>query len=300
MDGVYGQPPVELAQVPEGAVQFSPLMAGASRLEDLGAGALKSLTILAPPGTIERRYVLAQGLRALAPGGALVVMAPKDKGGSRLANELKNFGCEVVGSAKKHFRLCVGTRPAEITGADEAIADGALQKVEALGLWSQPGVFSWNRPDPGSVLLFKNLPELKGKGADLGCGIGFLAPRILSSSKVEALALIELDQRALDAARRNITDPRASFVHADVRASGVGATGLDFIVLNPPFHDGGTEDQSLGQVFIKRAAEALRNGGQCYIVANRHLPYEAVLKLAFKRVEMIADGGGYKVFEAQK
>jgi 16S rRNA (guanine1207-N2)-methyltransferase len=37
-----------------------------------------------------------------------------------------------------------------------------------------------------------------------------------------------------------------------------------------------------------------------WIVANRHLPYEAELKDAFKRVDMIADSGGYKVFEAVK
>ncbi|MDQ3126457.1 MAG: methyltransferase, partial [Pseudomonadota bacterium] len=52
--------------------------------------------------------------------------------------------------------------------------------------------------------------------------------------------------------------------------------------------------------FIRKAAGLLKKGGVLWIVANRHLPYEAELKDAFKRVDMIADSGGYKVFEAVK
>ena len=75
---------------------------------------------------------------------------------------------------------------------------------------------------------------------------------------------------------------------------------LNFVVSNPPFHDGGAEDTRLGQAFIRKAAGLLKKGGVLWIVANRHLPYEAELKDAFKRVDMIADSGGYKVFEAVK
>ena len=78
------------------------------------------------------------------------------------------------------------------------------------------------------------------------------------------------------------------------------AGGLDFIVMNPPFHHSGSEDQTLGQRFIARAAALLRKGGTCWLTANRHLPYEAVLKPLFKRVAPLADVGGYKIFEAQK
>jgi 16S rRNA (guanine1207-N2)-methyltransferase len=70
--------------------------------------------------------------------------------------------------------------------------------------------------------------------------------------------------------------------------------------MNPPFHDGGTEDRALGVSFIRRAAEMLRTGGSCWLVANRHLPYEAELKPLFKRVIVIAETGGYKIFEARK
>ena len=44
----------------------------------------------------------------------------------------------------------------------------------------------------------------------------------------------------------------------------------------------------------------LKTGGVLWLVANRHLPYEAELNAAFKRVKPVLDKGGYKIFEAVK
>jgi 16S rRNA (guanine1207-N2)-methyltransferase len=121
----------------------------------------------------------------------------------------------------------------------------------------------------------------------------------LRSPGVTALRLIDIDRRAVAAAQQNIEDARASFDWADVRT--IEAAGdLNFVVSNPPFHDGGSEDRRLGQAFIRKAAEMLKKGGVLWLVANRHLPYEAELDAAFKRVRMVADQGGYKIFEAVK
>ena len=300
LTGLYGTPPAELAAAPEAAIQFSPLIPGSGRLEDQAEGSLAEMLVLAPPGTVERRYAMALALRALAPGGMLTALAPKDKGGSRLAKELKGFGCTVAETSRRHHRICTCERPSRLSGIDEALAEGAPRRDEGLGLWTQPGVFSWNRPDPGSALLAQNLPALSGRGADLGCGIGTLARTILASPKVEGLMLIDIDRRAVEMAQRNVADDRAAFRWADIRSSGAGLAGLNFVVMNPPFHDGGAEDQSLGQSFIRRAAEALRPGGICWLVANRHLPYEAVLASLFRRVTPKAEAAGYKIYEALK
>jgi 16S rRNA (guanine1207-N2)-methyltransferase len=299
LNGAYGVPPPELATLPDAAVQFSPLIPASSRLADQEEGALASMVVVAPPGTIERRYVLALALRALSPGAALTVLAPKDKGGSRLRKELDGFGCAVAETSKRHYRICIAERPSALVGLEEAIAAGGPRLDPGLGLWTQPGVFSWDRIDPGSALLAENLPSFSGRGADLGCGIGYLAHAILDSPKVAHLTLVDVDGRAVDAAKRNVADPRVTVRWADMR-QGAGLSGLDFVVTNPPFHDGGIEDQSLGQTFIRRAAEALRPGGFCWLVANRHLPYEAVMKPLFRRITPKVDAGGYKIYEAQK
>ena len=296
---LYGRPPA-VFDPPGDAVQTSPLIPGSAALEDIPEGSADAVTVYAPPGVLERRYVLALALRALKTGGRLDVMAPKGKGGARLGKELKAFGLEVVETAKAHHRRCLAICPAgPLPELEEAIAAGAPRIVPGLDAWSQPGVFAWDRVDPGSALLAQALPELKGAGVDLGCGYGALATAALRSPAVTALRLVDLDRRAVDAARRNVADSRASFAWADART--LPETGdLDFVVTNPPFHDGGAEDRRLGQTFIRKAAGLLKKGGVLWLVANRHLPYEAELDAAFKRVRMVADAGGYKVFEAVK
>ncbi len=283
-------------------MQLSPLAPGpdTAALEDLADATLGGLIMVAPPGVMERRYALAQGLRALAPGAPFTVMAPKDKGGLRLAKELAALGCPFTQASKHHYRLCMGRRPAVTADLADAIAGGGLQRMGGEGLWTQPGVFSWDRIDPGSALLAEALPPLLGRGADLGCGIGYLALKVLGEPAVTRAVLIDVDRRAIDCARANVVDPRVELRWADVRTGLDDITELDFVVMNPPFHVAGAQDHGLGQAFIRRAASSLRRGGVCWLVANRHLPYEATLAPLFSRVTPVRDQGGYKVFEARR
>jgi 16S rRNA (guanine1207-N2)-methyltransferase len=110
--------------------------------------------------------------------------------------------------------------------------------------------------------------------------------------------LLDIDGRAIAAAKKNVLDSRAQFHWADLRVISALPQGLDFVVCNPPFHDGGIEDQSLGQAFLRKSAELLRAGGVFWVVANRHLPYEASLKSAFSQVSLRAETSGFKVYEA--
>jgi len=295
---VYGAPDPDLAETASGALQLSPLQPGSTAIATLEDASLDAITLLAPPGVLERRFVLAHALRVLAPAGRLTVLAPKDKGGSRLGKDLEGFGCAVVETARRHNRICQADRPAVPVGLAEAIADGAPRLVPELELWSQPGVFNWDRVDLGSALLASTLPKLGGDGADLGCGIGWLAKQVLAKPKVTSLALIDIDRRAIEAAHRNIDDPRVRIDWMDARGDH-GLTGLDFVVMNPPFHDNGIEDRGLGFAFIAAARRALRKGGVLWMVANRHLPYEARLGELFREVTPRADKSGFKVIEAK-
>ena len=299
-EAIYGSPPTELGAPAADAMQLSPLIPGADAIEEIPNASLSRVVVVAPPGTLERRFVLAHALRALTPGGELVALAPKDKGGARLRKELGTFGCMVQETARRHHRICLCHRPAEPFGLDAAIAEGTFQIVPSLGLWSQPGLFAWDRLDPGSALLIEPPPTFTGRGADLGCGMGVLARAVLASPAVTALALVDLDRRAIDAARRNIDDPRATFLQHDLRRPPPGLVDLDFVIMNPPFHDGGAEDKALGQAFIAAAAAMLKKGGVCRLVANVALPYEAALARDFSSVALLDRSRGYKVYEARR
>lgn len=297
---LYGSPPASLVTVPDHAVQTSPLMLGAKALESCATNSMQGATLLAPPSTLERRYVFAQALRALAVGAPLTALALKDKGGSRIASELKAFGCDVHEDSRNHYRICTTTRPEMPTGMDEAIEAGGPLQHPAHGLWTQAGIFSFDRIDTGSAALLKHLPMLKGAGADLGCGLGVLSNAALVSPDVTAITLIDNDRRAVAMAERNLADARATFVWADIRDDTLAARDLDFIIMNPPFHDQGIEDKSLGQLFITRAGQMLKSGGKCWLTANKHLPYEALLRAQFRDVQLIAEEAGFKIYMSVK
>jgi 16S rRNA (guanine1207-N2)-methyltransferase len=297
-DLVYGAPAPGLAEPARDAVQLSPLIPGSSDISTLPDASATGALILAPPGTLEREFVLAHAIRALKPGAPMTVLAPKDKGGSRLRKVLEGFGCTVTETARRHHRFCSTTRPKDPQGLAERIEAGAPRIVPALNLWTQPGVFSWDRPDPGSLALIDLLPAFSGRGADLGCGVGLLAQRVLASPAVTALACLDIDRRACACAEHNLDDPRVTVRWEDARL--LDLSDLDFVVMNPPFHDGGAEDRALGVGFIEAAARMLAKGGVCWLVANRHLPYEAALAANFASVATRGEGGGYKIFEAHK
>ena len=166
------------------------------------------------------------------------------------------------------------------------------------GFVTQWGAFSSDGPDRGSQLLVAALPKkLPSRMADLGAGWGYLARAVLEREGVKSLDLVEAEKLALDCARRNVTDPRAAFHWAD--ATRFKPDHLyDGIVSNPPFHVGRAADPALGRAFIAAAARMLAPSGQLWMVANRHLPYEAALRDSFRHVEEIGGDGAFKLFHA--
>ncbi|MEM9551896.1 MAG: methyltransferase, partial [Pseudomonadota bacterium] len=116
---------------------------------------------------------------------------------------------------------------------------------------------------------------------------------------IETIHLVEADARALDCARINVPNPRAQMHWADARTWNV-SDGVDAVITNPPFHTGRVADPDLGRAFIISAARLLRPKGALWLVANRHLPYEATLSDHFGQVQEISGTGSFKVLHAQR
>lgn len=298
---IYGEVPPGLVEIPAGSLQISPLVPGSPILDGLAPETYAGLLMRAPANTLERRHEIGLALRALKPGAPVIVLAAKDKGGTRLAKELTGFGLRVSDTPKRHHRICEGTRPDHVVGLDEALAEGGMRHHAGLGFFSQPGLFSWDRVDAGTSALLSVLPtDLAGKVGDFGCGYGLLSKAVLRSPKVKSVTGYDIDRRALAAAHLTITDPRFATVWTDVAAHGAGQSDFDVIVMNPPFHRAGVEDQGLGIAMIEAAANALIRGGCLWLTANRHLPYEAVLQKRFSTGQLIVESDGFKVYRAQK
>jgi 16S rRNA (guanine1207-N2)-methyltransferase len=262
------------------------------------------LTLVLPRKQREESLgLLAIGMLALRPDGMLMAACANDMGGKSYEKRLAELDGPVEGVAKSHCRLFRTRRSARFdqVRAEAWIRAAAPRTVPAHGLIARPGNFSWEEPDSGSELLrhyLENRP-LGGSGMDLCCGYGYLAHRILAACPgISELYLVDADRHALDCAIAN-TEGAHVAVHArwlDATSESLPA-GLDWIVLNPPFHRGKAEDITLGQAIAARACQSLKPGGRLAMVANRQLPYERLCGEMLTTCDVAEQSKGFKVLD---
>ena len=166
------------------------------------------------------------------------------------------------------------------------------------GFKTVAGVFSADAADSASELLLSVLPRLTGTVADLGAGWGYLTRNLIEMPTQRVIA-VEADYRAIEIARVNVHSDKVKFVWADA-TSWRADQALDTVVMNPPFHNFGKADTGIGIDFIKAAVRSLKPQGDCYIVANRHLPYEQPLNELFQNVSEVTKDNRFKVLYASK
>lgn len=264
------------------------------------------LTIVVPPR--QRDYARALFARALlaAPEGGLILSAlPNTLGAKTTDKSLAEIAGETTSLSKHKCRAFWATKDASQMNAalaEEWIAEDTPREIEP-DLWSRPGLFSWDRVDPGSELLADSVPEhVKGLGVDIGAGNGFLSRELLTHCPaIERMDLYEADHRALGCIHGTMNEFEGRYAAhwADALKDMPKAT-YDFAVMNPPFHTGRADNTDLGRSFIRAAAATLKPSGTLWLVANRHLPYEAELSACFRAHEMLEDEAGYKIIRAEK
>jgi len=267
------------------------------------------LVLLLPPRQRdEARALFARALQHLAPGGTLLVAMPNVEGAKSGEADLAKLA-GAVQHLSKHKCRAFWSAPSPADVDQNLLAEWlALDAPRTIadGYVSRPGLFAWDRIDRASALLAEHLPtDLQGRVADLGAGYGYLSTQVMARCpRVTVLDLYEAEARALESARTNLARAQrecgrdvAVAVHWHDVTRGL-AQRYDAMVSNPPFHQGRADLPELGRAFIVSAAEALLPDGRLLIVANRHLPYEAVLAARFHEVRTLVVQEGFKVIEA--
>lgn len=258
-------------------------------------GRYAAAIVVLPRARAEARDAVARAESLVARGGPVVVDGQKTDGADALLRALRARVAVAGPINKAHGKLFWFS-------AAGALSDWRApprQRV-ADGFVTAPGVFSADGPDAGSVLLARALPaRMPAHLADLGAGWGWLAAAALTREGVEAIDLVEADHLALACARENVRDPRARFHWADA-TRWRPETPLGGIVMNPPFHGGRAADPSLGRAFIAAAAACLAPTGRLWLVANRHLPYEATLAETFAQTAETGGDARFKILEAAR
>jgi 16S rRNA (guanine1207-N2)-methyltransferase len=255
---------------------------------------------------------------ALSEPGATVLLAGANREGARTAAETLSERCGgVYVVAQKGGTRCVEARVVDASHElpTEIRRELAVQMGgDAFAVVTRPGVFSWEHLDHATALLCEALAAqservaelLAGAGTqatilDVGCGAGALGVWAARRFPRALVTLCDVDADALRCAAETsalagVAD-RTPVIADDV-AESLPDASVDLVLTNPPFHVGKATDFALPSRFMRQSARVLRAHGELWLVANRTLPYEAQLRRAFARVDVVAEGRGFKVLRA--
>lgn len=163
-----------------------------------------------------------------------------------------------------------------------------------------PGVFARDRIDIGSSVLLANSDfQLTGVVCDLGCGNGLLGLTLAKQANIHQLIMTDDSYVAVRSARFNAEQ---AGINADVRHGDcleAVTEELDWVLCNPPFHDGHKQLTNIAANMFRDSANRLKTDGQMLIIANRHLPYVPLLKRYFKTVNSLGKDPRFSIYHCQ-
>lgn len=163
-----------------------------------------------------------------------------------------------------------------------------------------PGVFNHGSLDTGTALLLEYLPAPRsGKLLDLGCGSGVIGLSMKAQENALDVTLADVDAFALQSTRLN--SARLGLTAEVLASDGLAqiTDKFDYIVTNPPFHQGKDTNYKFARELFSSAKQHLVNDGQLWLVANRHLPYEIWASEYFSNIEIMAQENGFKIIKAE-
>ena len=246
------------------------------------------MNILYQPNNAWMHYALQLAAYALKEGGRLYIEGAKDRGILSLGRRVQElFGnLETLEISKGQRVICA--RKHEISGE----------------LISAPhfAPFAGGKMDEGTSLLLEALVvHTTDLALDLGCGSGFIGAAIAERASKGQVTLVDASLTSVAAAQQLLEE--RELLNAQVLASDgtqvVRDQRFDLVATNPPFHMGGIQTTAIAERFIREASAVLRQRGRFYLVANRFLKYEPVLRDCFSVVEEVAGNTRFKVLRAE-
>ncbi|MEI6858837.1 MAG: methyltransferase [Shewanella sp.] len=245
-------------------------------------------------------YLINLAGQHLKLGGQLVVVG-ENKGGIRsLVKQIPAYFDEPF--KRDNARHCLLYICELITQAPKIrLADWVSQyQLETpqgeVTICNLVGVFSEKKLDQGTKLLLSNLPKLKGRILDFGCGSGIITAALLKAQPTLQIECVDINAMALASCELTLT--ANNFIATTYPSDGLNHTKnkFDGIISNPPFHDGLKSTTEIAKNFVSDSVKKLNKGGIWHIVANRHLAYSDTIETHFGQVSVIAENNKYKIY----
>ncbi|WP_396588843.1 methyltransferase [Bermanella sp. R86510] len=262
--------------------------------------AFANIIVFLPKSKARLQYIVDYAMTSLAEDGEIWFVGENKGGIKSLTKQAKNWFAQSDKFATgKHSAIVSASKPIESIEFNLASYYQDQENDLGLELKALPGVFSQEKLDKGTAILLKHLPrKLKGKVLDFGCGAGVIGSYIQQNREIEEVDMLDDDLLAIKSAQGNIeynnielTQAFASNGFSDVEER------YNWIVSNPPFHQGVKTNYNVTERFLSQAKDHLKLSGKVLIVANEFLGYEAILKNHFKSVKEVARENGFKVLQ---
>ena len=177
--------------------------------------------------------------------------------------------------------------------------------AETFELTNYPNLFAHGRLDPGTAFLVDNFPYVaaKEKVVDLACGDGIFALKAASKWPEATFLCVDESYLAIKSARESFVKSGFSntveFRVCDI-LEGVEENSVDLILCNPPFHDNHSLSTATAMQMFRESKAVLKEGGEFFVVSNRHLGYENQLAKIFSKAQIIKSNKKFSIIRAVK
>jgi len=295
------------------------LTAGGSRCiifgyEDPGITASSSDTVVVflPKSRSELTLRLSLALMLIKEGGQIILVGEKKEGIAGAVRQLRQRlpQCRKVDSV----RHCQIWQADGVSPSPDFRLGNWLQwhSIESNGITLDvaglPGIFSDGELDAGTAMLLDTLavtPLAPGKTLDFACGAGVIGAwwqsfQARRQGKGYPVDGVDVQFQALACARA--TYERAGAEGNIIASDGLAAVEGQYqtVITNPPFHTGVRTDTSVTEQFLQGVSRHLVKGGECRLVANRFLPYEALIRRHIGPTRVLAEDARFVVWSALK
>ncbi|OBT17265.1 16S rRNA methyltransferase [Vibrio sp. UCD-FRSSP16_10] len=256
-----------------------------------------------PKAKSEAQYLLDMMLSKLAPETEVVVVGENRSGVKSIEKMFKDFGpINKYDSARRcSFYMGISQTPPAQFDLNRYFKSYQVElEGTSLEVQSLPGVFSHGEFDLGTKLLLANLPKLRGKVLDFGCGAGIIgAAMALRYPEIE-LEMCDVSAFAVESTKRTL---QANGIKGHVFATDVysqASSDYQFIISNPPFHSGLDTSYSATETLLQQAPAHLSRKGELVIVANSFLKYPPIIEKAFGQCVTVDKTNKFTIYSANK